>query len=385
LSPGHISLIIVAFVVVFVVMAFLWSKAKRERRKVSPQLYIDALRALLAGDERAAFLKLKEVARQDPENADAYLKLGDLFRKNGRYDKALQIHRELTLRPSLSREEKSEVQRSLAEDYSASGNHDKAISVLEELQKVSEKDQPAALRLLSEYEETARWEDAFELRKKVFSRKDDQTSKVLALYKVFWGRDRAGRGELHKARVAYREALNYDEHCVPAYVYLGEAYYREQRLKDAVEYWKKLLDAVPESGYLVYDKLEKTLFELGEYGQIPEIYEDVLSKNPRNTFALFSLARIYEKKGMVEPAMDRYKQILDTDPHFLSARLSLAKLYQQEGRRDEATDLLDGIIEDYPPAARGFACQRCGHQSSQPLWRCPSCKSWNSFNISLKS
>lgn len=384
MSPGYILSIIIAFVVIFAVMAFLWSRAKKERKKVSPELYIDALKALLAGEEKVAFVKLKEVARKDPENADAYLKLGDLFRKNRRYDKALQIHRELTLRPSLSREEKSEVLRSLAEDYSASGNHDKAVAVLEELYRVSEKDQRAAVRLLLEYEEMDRWEDAFELRKRTFSRKEDQTDKILALYKVLWGKQRAKRGELHKARVAFKEALNYDENCVPAYVYLGEAYYQDERLKDAVEYWKKLLKVVPEAGYLVYDKLEKTLFELGEYGDIPEIYEDILNKYPRNTFALFSLARIHEKKGMVESAIERYKQILDIDPQFLSARLSLAKLYQQEGRKEESTDLLDNLIESCPPAATKFVCDRCGYRSSEPLWRCSSCKTWNSFNILLK-
>lgn len=381
MSPGHILSIIFAFIIVFTVMAFLWSKAKREKRKISPELYIDALKALLSGEEKVAFQKLREVARRDPENVDAYLKLGDLFRKNKRYDKALQIHRELTLRPSLLPEEKNEILKSLAEDFSASGNHDKAISTLEELYKASEKDERVALRLLSEYEEIERWEEAFELRKKVFSRKENQTNKILALYKVFWGKARAERGELHKARVAYKEALNYDENCVPAYIYLGEAYSRDERLNEAVEYWKKLLEMVPNAGYLVFDKLEKTLFELGEYGDIPEIYENLLSRTPKNTFALFSSARIYEKKGMVEPAVERYKQILDTDPAFLSARLSLAKLYQQEGRKEEAFDLLDNLIADFPPAEKEFICQRCGYRSSEPLWRCPSCKSWNSFNI----
>ena len=381
MSPGHILSIIFAFIIVFTVMAFFWSKAKKERRKISPELYIDALKALLSGEERVAFQRFKEVARRDPENVDAYLKLGDLFRKNKRYDKALQIHKELTLRPSLSPEEKNEVLKSLAEDFSASGNHDKAISVLEELYKVSEKDEQVAKRLLSEYEETERWEEAFELRKKAFGRKENQTNKILALYKVLWGKARAERGELHKARVAYKEALNYDETCVPAYIYLGEAYYQDKRQNDAVQYWKKLLEMVPDAGYLVFEKLEKTLFELGEYSDIPEIYENILSRNSKNIFALFSLARIYEKKGMVESAIERYKQILDTDSTFLSARLSLAKLYQQEGRREESIDLLDNLIESFPPAEKEFICQRCGYESSDLLWRCPSCKTWNSFNI----
>jgi lipopolysaccharide biosynthesis regulator YciM len=381
LNPSEILSIIFAIVLLFIIMAFIWSKAKKEKEKVTPTLYIDALKALLAGEDKVAYQKFKEVTRRDPENMDAYLKLGDLFRKSRKFDKALQIHKELLLRPSISLEEKNEILKSLAQDYSASGNHDKAISVLFDLYKDNDKDEWVVLKLLSEYEETARWEEAFDLRKKTSSPKENQINKILALYKVLWGKARADTGEQHKARVAYKEALNYDENCVPAYIFLGDAYYEDERLKDAVEYWKKLVEMVPDAGYLIFEKLEKTLFELGEYGDIAEIYESILSRNPKNIFALFSLARISEKKGMIESAVDQYKQILDIDPRFSSARLSLATIYLQEGRREEAMDLLDNLLERLPPAQKEFTCQRCGYKSSEPLWKCPSCKAWNSFNI----
>jgi lipopolysaccharide biosynthesis regulator YciM len=170
--------------------------------------------------------------------------------------------------------------------------------------------------------------------------------------------------------------------CIPAYVYLGEAYYKDERLKEAVEYWKRLLEKAPDAAYLVYDKLEKTLFELGEYSEMSEVYESILSQNPGNAFALFSLAQIDEKKGMIQSAVERYTQILDSDPSFLAGRLSLARLYLQEDRKDESMNLLDQLTKTLPPAQEGFICQKCGHRSPEPAWRCPCCKSWNSFNIS---
>ncbi len=381
MSQGQLWSIIIAVVIIFFVIVLFWSKAKREKGKVSPKLYTDALKALLAGDERLAFEKFKDVARGDPENVDAYLRLGDLFRKRKKFDKALQIHRELTLRPSLSAEEKSEVWKSLAEDYIASNNHEKAISVLEELHRSDDDDQWVNNNLISEYEKTERWEDAFELRKKLSKHRDDNANKILALYKLFWGKARADNDDLHKARVAYKEALNYDETCIPAYIYLGEAYYRDGRLDDAVEYWKKLLDAVPSAGHLIFDKLERTLFELGQYEEIAEIYERISSQNPKDIPALFSLAHIYEKKGMMELAIEKYRQILDIDPSFLSAKLSLAKLYQEKGWKEQSTDLMDDLIENLPPARNEFVCNRCGYKSLEALWKCPRCKKLNSFDI----
>jgi lipopolysaccharide biosynthesis regulator YciM len=380
-SRGHILSIFIAIIIIFFIVAVLWSKAKKERRKVSPKLYIDALKALLAGEEKLAFQRFKDVARGDPNNVDAYLKLGDLLRKRKKFDKALQIHKELTLRPSLSTEERSEVWKSLAEDYIASNNHEKAISLLEDLRKTNEDDNWVNHKLILEYEEKQRWEEAFELKKKLSRHKDDEANKVLALYKVFSGRFWADKDELHKARVAYKEALNYDETCIPAYIYLGEAYYRDERLEDAVEYWKKLLEVVPSAGYLIFDKLEKGLFELGQYGEMEEIYERILSEDPKNIYALFSFAKIYEKKGMNELAVEKYKQILDIDPGFLSAKLSLAKLYQEEGWNEKSMDLLEGLIESLPPARKEFLCNQCRYKSTQPLWKCPQCGKFSSFDI----
>jgi lipopolysaccharide biosynthesis regulator YciM len=381
LSQGHILSIFIAIVIIFFIIGLLWSKAKREKRKVSPKLYIDALKALLAGDEKIAFQRFKDVARGDPNNVDAYLKLGDLLRKRKRFDKALQIHKELTLRPSLPSEEKSEVWKSLAEDYIASKSHEKAILILEDLRRTDEDDNWVNHKLISEYEETQRWEDAFELKKKLSKHKNDEANKVLALYKVFSGKAWVDKNELHKARVAYKEALNYDETCISAYIYLGEAYYRDERLEDAVEHWKKLLEMVPSVGYLVFDKLEKALFELGQYGEMAEIYEKILSENPKNIYALNSLANIHEKKGMLDLAKEKYKQILDIDPNFLSAKLSLAKLYQEEGRNEKSIDLLDSLIESLPPAFKEFACNHCRYKSTEPLWKCPQCGKLNSFDI----
>lgn len=381
MNVGQILSILVAVIIVFTITAFYWSKAKREKEKVSPQLYIDALKSLLAGEDKAAFQKFKEVARRDPGNVDAFLKLGDLFRKSKKYERAMQIHKELLFRPSISPEEKADILKSLAQDYSASGNSEKAVTVLLDLYRYDERDQWVAFRLLSEYESTTRWEEAFVLRKKISDRKEEETSKILALYKVLWGRVLADKGELHKARVAYKEALNYDESCIPAYIYLGDAYYQDDRLKDAVEFWRKLVEMMPEAGYLVFDKLEKSMFELGEYGEITGIYESILSRNPKNVYSLFYLARINEKMGHTETAVDQYRQILDIDPGFSSARLSLAILYLAERHQEEAVDLLDTLMRSFPPARKEFACQQCGYKSFDPLWRCPSCREWNSFNV----
>jgi len=376
-----IYLWIIAIAVVIIVIAFLVVRFKREKIKPAQLLYIDGLKALLDGNINLAFQKLKGVVNQDTKNVDAYLKLGDIFRKKKIYDKALRIHRELALRRSLSAEEQLDIKKSLALDYIESGNHSQALSVLNDLLKWNERDPWAIRFLLSEYEETGKWDEAFELRSKFSKQKKEKDHSILALYKVFKGKELASQDDYHKARVAYKEALNYDEKCVPAYIFLGDAYYSEQRLEEAVTYWKKLLEIVPRAGYLVFNKLEKTLFELGSFGEISEIYEQIYRENPKDSHALFALASLDEKKGRTEEAQLKYDQILEIDPSFLPARLSLIRLYQESNEIDKAKEMVEKFFENLPAKVEYFNCEKCGFSSSEPLWRCPSCKEWNSFNI----
>ena len=373
--------ILVPIVVAISIVIFLLVKSRRKKIKPAQLLYIDGLKALLAGDVDLAFQKLRQVVSQDTKNVDAYLKLGDIFRKKKRFDKALRIHQELALRRSLSPEERMDIKKGLALDYIEAGDHSQAISGLIEILKINERDGWALQYLISEYEETGKWDEAFELRSKFSKHRTEKDNSILALYKVFKGNDLASHGDYHKARLAYKEALNYDEKCVPGYIFLGDACYGEQRLDEAVAYWKKLLQMVPSAGYLVFNKLEKTLFELGSFGEISEIYEQIYRENPKDSHALFALASLDEKKGRTEESQLKYDQILGIDPSFLPARLSLIRLYQETNQRDKAKEMVGKLFEALPVKLEYFICERCGFSSSEPLWRCPGCKEWNSFNI----
>lgn len=373
--------IIAIIAALLIVTIYLWIKSRRVKKKAASELYISGLKALLAGDEGRAFQNLREVVRQDTNNVDAYLKLGDLFRKGKQYTKAFQIHRELTLRSRLSGEEKEEILKSLALDYSASGKHQKAISALEELHRRNGEDDWVIDRLLFELEETKMWDKVFEIESRRVKQKGQKESKKLALYKVCIGKELAEKSELHKARVAFKEALNYDENCVPAYLYLGDAYYQDRRLSEAVEHWRKLLDVKPSVGYLVFDKLERVLYELGQYGEITEVYNEILSTNPNEAHTLYALGNILEKKGRSDQAIDYYNQILENDPNFVPAKLNLLKLYEELGLKDKAKRIIDNLIKACHPVREGFICKNCDFVSTEPLWRCPSCKKWDSFDI----
>jgi len=94
-----------------------------------------------------------------------------------------------------------------------------------------------------------------------------------------------------------------------------------------------------------------------------------------------ALATLDEKRGKTEQAQERYSLILDIDPLYLPAQLSLLRIYQDKGQTYKTKHIIDGLLDICPSPLNNFICRKCGHNSTEPLWRCPQCKSWNSYNI----
>ncbi len=383
MSSSHIISIFAVSLLILILIAYFLSKSKRKEAKPAQRLYLEALRALVSGDDKVAFQRFKQVVTEDTDNVDAYLKLGDLFRKRGQIEKALQVHNELTLRYGLSDETRIEILKSLAEDYLEAKDWEKGVSILNDILKLDHHNLWAKRNLLTCYEGLSSWEEATRFREELAKDKSEKERSypVLALYQVFQGNELAGKGEYHKARLCYKGALNYDDKCVPAYLYLGEAYIADRRPEDAITYWRKLLEIVPQSGYLIFDRLEETLFEIGSYSEMAEIYNRLLKNNPKDIIALQALAIIYEKKGRFEVAQQNYKTILEIDPNYLPAHLNLIKIYQETGQLDKAQIVIDELSTKLGKRGEFFSCSKCGHKSEEPLWKCPNCLEWNSFNI----
>src|SRR4030067_1384707 len=132
--PGEYFLALIALSLLMVlIFVIFWTKNRATPKEIAQEIFVEGLMALASGNHKLAYQKFRSVVQQDTENVDAYLMLGDLLRKKGKPEKALQIHRELLIRPTLSEAKKAQVEKSLAEDFLATGQHERAPEGLKEL------------------------------------------------------------------------------------------------------------------------------------------------------------------------------------------------------------------------------------------------------------
>ncbi|MCK4372694.1 MAG: hypothetical protein KAW61_06075, partial [candidate division Zixibacteria bacterium] len=117
---------VLVFVVLMIASVTLYAIYERyfrpTSRTSSDQLYVEALQNLLDGRAETAFTKLRQVVAEDSANIDAYLRLGQILREHKRPDRALQVHKDLTLRGGLNRDQKQAILKQLTRDYAALGN-----------------------------------------------------------------------------------------------------------------------------------------------------------------------------------------------------------------------------------------------------------------------
>ncbi|MFH0777249.1 MAG: tetratricopeptide repeat protein [Candidatus Eisenbacteria bacterium] len=341
--------------------------------------YAGALNCLLEGDDDGAMRNLKEAIRQDTQNVDAYIRLGDLLRKRGEVEKALRLHRGLTVRSIPNQALLESLYRSLAEDYVASGKYQEAITCAQKMRAINKRS-TFPLRLMSRvYEILREWDKAYEMEEELERIEGKRGRPFLALYKSHIGHDYLKRGKPKEAVRYFKDALRLDSECVPALLYLGDVYFEEGNLRRAISLWELIASRFPKTAYVVFERLEKAYFERGNLGDIVSIYETVLRDSPKNVRTLLELAHLHQKKGDLREAVRVLREVLEYEPSSVLARQRLVAFLYESGETEEAVEEMKKFLEAVGARTEDFLCSKCGYRTQDALWRCPKCQAWQTF------
>jgi lipopolysaccharide biosynthesis regulator YciM len=111
------------------------------------------------------------------------------------------------------------------------------------------------------------------------------------------------------------------------------------------------------------------------------VFEKTLEDDTKNLPAMSGLAEIARKKGDLREAESHYRRMLEIDPDNMAARAGLIGILKDNGETDGAIGEIDHLLQTLPFRPRGYRCRKCSYKTFEPLWRCPECKSFNSFKL----
>lgn len=342
----NIFYFILSLFVVIVLAGLLFLLTKKPGRAESDAAadYAAGLNYLVSGDDQMALRKLKDAVRKDTTNVDAYIKIGDILRNHGEVERAIKVHRDLTARASLTPAQQLLVFRSLTIDYEAIGAYDAALETLQRIFEIKKDDLWAREKELRLNELKKDWQKAEEVYRKLAKLKGEKSNARLASYRVEFGRQLTRAGKAKEAREAFRQAIKIDQTYYPAYVELSENYLQENRLQDALNILKRFVQTNPEAASKAFARIRELLFRIGEFGEIENVYQQVISNSTDNWEAYLALAEIKEKKGELNSAIDLCQQILQRNPDFSKAREHLVRYYHRLGDDSSAVEQALALI-----------------------------------------
>ncbi len=369
-------LLIILGAAILVLAILLWFQRKR-LRGTRRSAYIDALYALIDGRRDDALRLLTIAVKNGESDIDAYLQLGNLLREKARPEKALQLHRGLSVRRDLGYEEEKRIQLAIADDLAELDRIDKSINTLEAVHR-RKKDREVILKLHALYHRAGEYERAHDMLKEV-SRLDSGISAAeRAAYLATVSYTLYRKGAAEEAKKYLGKAEKEHRQSPPALYVAGTLAMEEQDMKTAAKKWERLLEIDVTYFADVIPLLEKTLYQSGRFQELEQLLGDLIERHPGRPSLVGSLASFFEKKGEIERAidiLDSERESFDLGP-IVSAKL--ASLYIQAGRAEDAREIL-GSFETNMKQPAIYYCTACKNNADIPLAYCSDCARFNTF------
>lgn len=280
------------------------------------------------GQYQEALDTFKQVIRLEPDNARAYLGLGEVYLVLGLGQEALDAF-EHVIRLDPDDAIASIAYCELAQAYLELNpvQYKKALDVCEQVIEMA----PGFFNIIKgTYDFIKSWEETIDFSKECVRLNPDVPCNYVELGFAYL------RFTYYQEAIeAFKQAVRLDPNYVEAYKGLGLTYHRlgqYQKALDACEQMSiKIIKINPNDADAIFD-LGEVYLELGQYQKALDAFEQALKLDPEyELVCLKSLGDTYLKQGQYQKAVDAYKQFIEIDPDDADVHLRLGKGYLELG------------------------------------------------------
>ena len=155
--------------------------------------------------------------------------------------------------------------------------------------------------------------------------------------------------EYQKASAAFNEGLILDPQNMEIPSELAEALSALGNHHDAVAYYETAVGYEP-GNLVLAGKLGRNYIQLNEYKKAYEIFESIYKTDSTNLYWNKQYAVSAHRIGKTIQAIDLYEKIISANPRDYSSYINLARLYQQAELPLDAVKTIERGIEKFPAA-----------------------------------
>ena len=346
----------------------------QKKDNINPD-YLIGLKYLLDEESDNAINLFSDLIEVDDETIETHLALGVLFRKQGRVDKAIQLHEYIISKEDLPENHYYQTLFELAENYFSAGIYNKAEEIFIKLRENESHKVDSLNKLIIINEYFGEWEKALRYLEEL----DDESNQDLSISKNHYyceiaesfidnGDIQLANDYLLKAQGLHTDSIrseyikmlidieNFDnESAINSFISMAK--------KNNIAYilgLHKIYQAVENDSYLLNKRLSELLANNSDAKKYL-ILAGVMYPEIKNKIIQDVIQSFIESQDIIKEidklAQDHSIMSTMSSPLSQSMRLILNKKMKSEYK---------------------FNCKKCGYQTIAFSWQCPTCKSWES-------
>jgi len=341
--------------------------------------YCRGLNYLFSEKTDKAIEAFADLLTHDVETIETHIALGNLFRRRGEIEKAIEIHESLIARDDLNSQQHENAQFELGLDYLRAGLFDRAESIFQNLTDRGNSRKGALQQLLDIYQREKDWLKAMDCTRQLRSLGKVPKGETVAQFLCELAEETLCTDRDGAALQWLEDALREDPKCARASLLMAKLHMREGRFEEALQALKRvesqnpaLIPEIIEPLCVCHDRMETRPGEL--IGYLGYLYE----RYGFESAALALAGRIRSELGVCK-AIEHLLRVLDSHPSLKSLNAMTGFLLEEgtETQR-EALVRLDRALGRLSVGAARYVCAQCGFSGGELHWRCPSCRCWES-------
>ncbi len=342
--------------------------------RINPD-YLTGLKYLLNEESDKAINLFSTLIEIDDETIQTHLALGVLFRKQGRVDKAIQLHEYILSKDDLPENHYYQTLFELGENYFSAGIYNKSEDIFLKLKENKNHKEDALNKLIIINEYFGEWEKALNYLEEL----DAQNNQDLSISRNHY------------------------------YCEIAEMHIENGDIRSANTFLLKAQGLHTDSIRSEYIKL---LINLENSDNLSAISSFVSMVNKNRVAFIIALPKILQSTDNNLDAINmELNKLLDNDPEIIDYLALVGVMYpdienktienvmQSFIERQDIVQEIDKIDDNYSIVSNisnklsqsmrhklnnkmkseyKFSCKKCGYQTISFSWQCPTCKSWES-------
>ena len=342
------------------------------------QAYRHGLNYLLDEKTDKALAAVETILEHDQEPLETHIALGNLFRRRGEVEKAIEIHERLMLLTDLSPKHRAKASFELGKDYMGAGLFDRAEHFFTSLRLDPEHGTKALQQLLLIFESERDWKKAIQCVDELATKAKPAHGETRAQFLCELAEDAMNEHRLRDARDLLSQALATDPYCVRASIAKGKLEFGNTEYRQAIDSFKYVETQNPLYLPVVIPHLKNCWERQGNEYEAVE-YLDHLYQDFGIVAAAVEVAeRILKTKG-TSAAIDYLLPVLEERPEPLTVSCALELLVEDRTIVSDRIQKLSTILSTLIAGTTHFHCVECGFSGHELHWCCPSCRYWGSI------